>query len=1114
VSGQHEAVRQLLRDVAARGLSITAAGQDLRLEGPRDRIDAELVGRIRAVKADLVAYLSAGGTADGPAVATTPLQRAYLFGRGELVELGNVASHVYHEIEGLWDVDRLEAALGSVVARHPALRTRFTADGHQVQLDDVPVRIGRLDLRPLPVAAREEARLALRAERSHRMLPVDRAPLLAVDVTVLADDRMVLHVGHDGLVMDGISMFLFFRAWWQAYQGQPSEATELPFADYVAALDRARDSAPARRSRAYWLDRLDDLAPYPDLPLAGTPSAVRAPRFTQYPVRLGAPEWTAVKQRAAQAGLTPNAVLLAAYAETLAAWGAAAPFTLTTTFAHRPPIHPRIFGAIGQFSDTLLLEVAADPAVTFTERALAVQTRLRTALENRHFSGVEVLRELGRRGDPARARAPYTFNSAIGYVDGEVDGSALELFGPEVYSVSQTPQVWLNAFAMEQHGGVVVQLDAVDELYPAGLVAALAEGYRTMLDRLADGSAWSRRVVDLLPPAQRARRAAANDTAAAQSGRRLGEDFLAHAVRAPQAPAVVTSDGVMTYGELHTRATRAAAWLREHGVGRDELVALVMTRGPEQIVGILATVLAGGAYLPVDPGLPARRQAYMLRDGRVRCVLTNTSLADGVDAAHVLTVDRRRPPEPDGPVDVPALPGADPDDLAYVLYTSGTTGEPKGVMISHRSVANVVADCNTRFRVGPADRFLAVSAFTFDLSVWDVFGALSAGAALVQPDHDRAVDPAHWLDLCAGAGVTVWNSVPAIVGLLHDQAEAAGAADRLATLRLVMMSGDRIPPELPVRLRRLLPHTRLVSLGGPTETTIWNILHPIRDTDGGDSPVPYGRPNANNRAYVLDPAGRDAPDWVSGEICAAGVGLARGYWGDEARTAERFFLDPVRGERLYRTGDLGRYLPDGEIEILGRSDFQIKVNGYRIEAGEVETRLAALDSVKQAAVVRQDGPHGARLVAHLAAAGDARPTVEEVRDRLRAHLPEYMTPSAVVWHEALPLTRNGKVDRVALAATVPDEPVTAPAPGADATGADERELAAIWAKVLRLPEVRPDANFYDLGGDSLSAARILTEVRKRYAVTIPLDQLYSVATVRSMAARVAAGATPAKEGDR
>ncbi len=1108
---------EVLREVEARGLELTVSGTDLRLQGPQQRLDPELLGQIKAVKADLIGYLAAVQSAEANAFPLTLLQRGYLIGRGDSVEIGNVASHVYHEIDGCWDIDRLESALHLVVARHGMLRTRLTDDGRQVEELAADIRIGRLDLRGEPEAGQQERLSELREQRSHRILPYDRAPMMAVDVTLLTGDLMRLHVGHDGLVMDGISMFLFFSDWWNAYlSGAEPPGADVSFAKYVASLEAMRAKPPAVRSRAYWLDRIDDLPPRPGLPLQANPSTITRPRFTQYVARLDPAAWAALKARAASAGLTPTGVLLSAYAETLARWGAGSRFTLTTTVANRPPIHPHISDAVGMFSETLLVEFDIDRQLSFAERAHALQTRLRRDIDHRHFSGIEVLRELAARDRSADTRMPFTFNSAIGYVRGDIDGSTLELFGPEVYTSSQTPQVWLNAFAFEQHEGLVVQFDAVDGLFPDQMISAMVGGYQAMLDGLVEAEAWSQATFDLLPPEQRARRTAANDTAGPLPEQLLQDAFIAQAALTPDAPAVLTTSTSVSYGELLQRACRAAAWLRARQVGRDELVGLIMHRGPEQIVGILATVMAGGAYLPVDAALPAERVQYMLRDGGVRSVLTNAGWQAGPgDGIDTLELDVASPLDAASPLPaVPAetgyrpLAGAAPDDLAYVLYTSGTTGEPKGVMVSHRSVANVVADCNARFGIGAGDRFIAISAFNFDLSVYDVFGALSAGAALVLPDAHRATDPAHWLELCGGFGVTVWNSVPAIAGLMAEQAELDGA-ESLAALRLIMMSGDRIPPALPAALRRVTDGVTLMSLGGPTETTIWNILHPIGDQDGSES-IPYGRPNANNRAFVLDADGLDAPDWVTGDICAAGTGLARGYWGDQARTAERFWPDERRGERLYRTGDLGRYLPDGNIDIAGRSDFQIKINGYRIEAGEVETRLAAIHVVKQAVVVRQAAARGDRLVAHLVPAGDARPTEEEIKQALREHLPDYMTPSAIIWHESLPLTRNGKVDRGKLTAMTPAAVTAAAAAGVPRTGEAtelERGLIDVWASVLRMPPaaIGPDSNFFDLGGDSMAAARVFTRLRKQFGVSITLDRLYDVRTVQAMAAYIEAG---------
>lgn len=1088
----------VLREIRSRGLSVTVHGTDLRLQGPREAVDPGLVELIRSRKAELIAYLSGSG-----GHPLTRLQRSYLVGRGEALELGNVASHIFHEIEGVWDLDRLEEALRATVARHGILRTRFTADGRQEELPHpVDVRIGRLDLRH---EADKETRVReLRELRSHRILPADSPPLLAADAIVLGEDRMVLHISHDGLILDGISMFLFFLAWHDAYLGKDVPEDSASFADFVAAAEAAKSSPAAARSREYWVRRLATLAPHPRLPLATAPGAITRPRFSQHCVGLAPDAWRILREHARARALTPTSVLMAAYAETLRRWGAGARFTLNTTIGTRPPIHPRIMEALGNFCDTMLVEVDLGISDSFEGRAAALQAQLRRDMDHRHFSGIEVVRELVRsRASASEARMPYTFNSTLGYPLAGVDGSALEVFGHEVFSVSQTPQVWLNAFAMERHGGLVVQLDGVADLFPEGLLESIAEGFQRMLDALADPAAWGSASCDLLPRAQRERRAAANDTAVPMPDAMLTDAFARHATRAPTAPAIWTTQGTIDYGSLLRRALDIAAWLRARQVGRDELVALVMRRGPEQIAGILGTLLAGAAYLPADARLPANRLDYMLRDGGVRCVLTNTDWRD--ERFEILPVDIWAGQHGQESAGAPAAghrrSGGGPDDLAYVLYTSGTTGTPKGVMVSHRSAHNVVTDCNSRFRVGPSDRLFAISAFHFDLSVYDIFGALSAGAAIVMPDEDKAADPAHWLDLCGRAGVTIWNSVPAIVSMLHDQAAMEEGFGSLAALRLVMMSGDRVPAGLPATLIRRKPGLEVVCLGGPTETTIWNIMHPIGPRDDGSHAIPYGRPNANNRAYVIDEDGNDTPDWVPGEIHAAGTGLARGYWGDAERTRASFRADAPRGERLYRTGDLGYYLPSGEIGIAGRADFQMKVNGYRVEAGDVETHLLAHPQVRQAAVVKQRGSDGDRLVAHLVGDGAGRPSDVMLQQNLRAHLPDYMVPAMLVWHDSLPLTANGKVNRRVL-----EEVQQQAARTADEAAAPEveKEVAELWASVLRVASVDSLSDLYDLGGDSISGARILTGVRKRFGVTIPLDWLPEVRTVRSMAARISA----------
>ncbi|RAT13765.1 MULTISPECIES: non-ribosomal peptide synthetase [Lonsdalea] len=1073
----------LLKQVEQAGLKISLLDDNLKLEGATQNIVPSLVAALRENKAALLSWLQQRAAS----FPLTPLQQAYYRGRSPLFDGGGVANQVYHEIEGCWEVARLEQALQQVVAAHPALRLRIVEDNAQFISEDAPV-ITRHDLRGLSEEEQQQARARLREAKSHLMLSPEEA-LLQVDVALLTDEQMVLYINHDGMIVDGISMFLLFHHWHRHYQGEADSASYLAFNRHIEALQNERGNAAWQRSRDYWLARIPTLPAAPDLPQAAKASSQTA-RFSQRVVALEARVWQQLQAQIRAQQLTPATVLMAAWAETLHYWGAGDHFTLNVTISERRPIHPQAFHTIGPFSAPLLIEVMRDTQLTFSERASALQRRLHQDVDHRHFSGIEVMQELARERGLAVARMPYTFNCTLGALE-EVNGDALQLFGEEVFTVSQTPQVLLDVFVFEQYGALVIRLDGVDASFPEGFLAAMAAGYQRMLDLLCQAKSWQQSWFDLLPGEQRQRREAVNATEVPVTPRLLGDDFVVRARQQPAAPALCTLGCQLSYGELHDRVAEAAQWLKSHGVQRNTLVGLVAERSPEQAIGILAIVLVGAAYLPIDARLPPVRRDYMLQDGEVHLVLTNVDLDCGLPQFDL------RCPQPGAWALPPREADASPDDLAYVLYTSGTTGQPKGVMVTHRNVINVVDDCQRRFAITPEDRFFAISAFNFDLSVWDLFGALSAGAALAIPDADKSGDSEHWAQLCAEYHVSVWNSVPAIVRMMFDHSDAMPAS-----LRLLLMSGDRIPPDLPIAIAAKQPAIRQWSLGGPTETTIWNISHPISAEDCATAIIPYGRPNANNQSQICHPDGTHCPDWVAGEILASGAGITPGYWRDESRTRERYLEATDNQPRYFRTGDLGRYLPDGNIEILGRVDLQIKVNGYRIEAGDVEAALVKLAGINEAAVVAAKSAGGDLLVAHLVG-DEARLNSEQIRQALSESLPDYMIPARFSWHLSLPLNRNLKVDRKALGQLELSEAVVHPAAQSDENSVIESQLQDIWQSVLPASQINITHDFFSVGGNSLSALRILTVVRKTFGVALPLESIYQFNTVQSMAAHIA-----------
>ncbi|HEV2707197.1 MAG TPA: amino acid adenylation domain-containing protein, partial [Pyrinomonadaceae bacterium] len=443
------------------------------------------------------------------------------------------------------------------------------------------------------------------------------------------------------------------------------------------------------------------------------------------------------------------------------------------------------------------------------------------------------------------------------------------------------------------------------------------------------------------------------------------------------------------------------------------------------------------------------------------------------------------------------------EDLAYVIYTSGSTGTPKGVMIDHRGAVNTILDINERFHLSADDRILALSSLSFDLSVYDIFGTLAAGATLVVPDVTPSPDPAHWAEMVKQHQVTVWNTVPALMQML---VEYVGDERRgmLESLRLVMLSGDWIGLSLPDEVRRQATRAHVVSLGGATEASIWSILYEIGAVESEWKSIPYGHPMRNQQIYVLNERMEECPEWVTGQLYIGGVGLAKGYWRDEERTSRSFIEHGGWGERLYRTGDVGRQLATGEVEFLGREDYQVKVQGHRIELGEIEAAIGSHRRVKAAVVSAVGDRHASKsLVAYVVGEDGEAIEAGELRGFLKEKLPEYMVPSAFVFLDAFPLTSNGKVNRAAL---------PAPEQFASQTPRDvllprtpvEEMLANVWAELLGISQVSLDDNFFELGGQSLMATQVLARVRNTFCVEMPLRLLFERPTLEAFADAVEA----------
>jgi amino acid adenylation domain-containing protein len=905
----------------------------------------------------------------------TDIQQAYWIGRGSSFELGGVACHVYREMDSSsLDVDRLERALRRLVERHDMLRVVFLPDGRQQVMEHVPpYEIRVLDLRgqaPGQAAAQLEA---VRSEMSHQVLPSDRAPLFEIRASRLDEQRTRLHLSLDVLMSDARSFNILFDELRQIYEDPECSlpALNLSFRDYVLAAATLPDAGAWLRARDYWLNRLPTLPPAPDLPLATSPSSVKEVRFKRRTARLEAVAWSRLKARAGLAGLTPSALLLAAYAEVLGVWSKSPRFTINLTLFNRLPLHPQVNDIIGDFTSVTPLEVDSADQPTFQARARHLQRQLWADMDHRHFGGVRVLREQARRhGGGQGASMPVVFTSLLPDETDSKNRPSMAWMGSVAYELTQTPQVWLDHMVSEESGELVTTWDAVEDLFPAGLLDDMFAAYTRLLRRLVDEEeSWQQSryamACSLVPAAQRELRRAINATEAPVSEALLHSFFFDQATRRPDQIAVIAPGRTLSYQELSRRANHAGHWLRQRGAQPNSLVAVVMEKGWEQVVAVLGVLASGAAYLPIDATLPKERLAYILEHGQVALVLTQSWHDEKIEwpaGIQRLCVDRAAA---EGPGESLLEPVQRSEDLAYVIYTSGSTGLPKGVVIDHRGAVNTILDVNGRFDVTPGDRVLALSALNFDLSVYDIFGLLAAGGTIVIPEAFSERNPAHWAALLSTHQVTIWDTVPALMQMLVEYLD--GQSQKLPdSLRVVMMSGDWIPIDLPDRIRKMAADVQVVSLGGATEASVWSILYPIGQLEPSWTSIPYGRPMVNQTFHVLNDALAPSPGWVPGQLYIGGIGLAKGYWRDEEKTRASFITHPGTGERLYRTGDLGRYLPDGNIEFLGREDFQVKIRGHRIELGEIEAAMLQHPGVRTAVVTAVGEARGdKRLVAYV-----------------------------------------------------------------------------------------------------------------------------------------------------
>ncbi|MFZ5918978.1 MAG: amino acid adenylation domain-containing protein [Chloroflexota bacterium] len=1045
----------------------------------------------------------------------SPMQQGMLFHTLYAPE-----SSVYFEqsgwtLRGDLDVSAFRQAWQQVLDHHPALRTAFVWEGLDEPLQVVHRRLALpfevLDWRELPQAEQQVRFEAFLQTDRERAFELAAAPLMRLTLIRVADGAYRFVWSHHHLLFDGWSQPIIFQGVFLAYEafrrGQKLLLPpERPYRDYIAWLQR-QDAA---QMEAFWRHYLDAFAAPTPLTVDGDYSA--AADGVDYAVlRAMLPAETAEALRflGRQHGLTLNTLMQGVWALLLNRYSGESDVLFGATVAGRPAELPGAETMVGLFINTLPVRAQVSPRATSLDWLRDLQAQQATLRQYEYAPLFEI------QGWSQVPRDLPLFESLLVFENYPMDQTA----GRQQASVEIAPDRSFTRtnypLTLAVSPGREIGLELAYEMrrFDAATVERMLGHLQTLLAGIAADPQQPIGSLPLLTEAERQRIVVDwNDTQADfPDGVCAHRLFEAQVARQPEAIALSFEGQALTYGELNARANQLAHYMSKLGVGPETIVGLCVERSPEMVVGLLGVMKAGGAYLPLDPDYPEERLAYMLTDSQAGLLLTQTHLQERVgewanlqSTPHTsrltICLDAEWPLIAQEPQTNPAA-GVTAENLAYVIYTSGSTGRPKGALLHHRGLCNFVHACIQHFAIAPGSRVLQFAAFGFDASVAEIFLALLSGARLHLARRDTLVSIPTLVQLLRDQRITVAILPPSLLSTLP--------AEGLSDLQTLVSAGEACTPEI---VERWSPGRRFFNGYGPTEATIGPALARLESLPEGAVHVPIGRPVANMRIYLLDAHLRPVPVGVPGELHIGGVGVGRGYLNRPDLTAERFIADPFSFPasgggregvaRLYKTGDLARYRADGTIEFLGRMDHQVKVRGFRIELGEIEAVLSAHPAVQQAAVLAREDDGGGKQLAAYVVLRQPEPSTGELREYLRASLPDYMLPAVFVTLDEMPLTPSGKVDRRALPAPQSVH-LTRMAYVAPRTPVEEG-LADIFAQVVSLDRVGVHDSFFDLGGHSLRATQVISRVREVFQIDLPLRALFEWPTVAGLAVQVEA----------
>lgn len=1031
------------------------------------------------------------------------LQESYYIGSHETEGFNSIPTAGYVEIECKeYDHDKMMNVLLKLIKRHDMLRAYIDNEGMQhIQKEMPDFTMEVTDMSNKSEKELETYILKVRKEMLSLRLDLSKAPLILGKVTKIDDKKALLHVYADGQIMDGWSFELFFSELGMLYKSPNTELEPLKvtFRDYIMYREALKETEKYKKDKEFWLSKINNIPEAGTLPLLKDIDKLDEVEGIQVECGIPIEEWRQIEKKSREYGVSAFSVLFTSFAISVARWNDKKRFLLNIPEFYRPDFHPDIFKVIGECASFLLFTVEENKDETFYEKVVKTQKQIMELKDHNSFTGMEITREIYRKNNGySDALAPIVFGMLPEtphfeetFID--VERNLLKVR----YQENHTSQIWIDVNTCVYSDRIEFNYNSLKGLISKDVLSSLAVMQKSILHEAAENNQFWNSKVDLkLPEKDEFIINNANGTKVDYNLDTFPSLINKSFEKYSSNEFVKSANRVYSYNEIFSYVKKMSSLLNEKGIKPGDYVGLYIDKSIEQIVAALAIVYSGAVYIPMEYSYPSNTVSKALEAIDCKMLITSSEKENSFlnDNLKVLVADLNDLESYNENTNYSVV---NKKDLVSIIHTSGSTGKPKAVMIKQNSLMNAIKYTNERFNVTSDDSAIALTNYAHDMSLYDLFGMIEAGGSIVLIEEKYVKDPEKWIEMMNKYKVTIWNSVPAMQEMLYEALEDDKSS--INNLRLIMLGGDYIKTTLARRIIEDISNVKLVSVGGPTETTLWNIMHEVTEEDLKTDTIPYGKPIANNKYYILNENMQKLPIGVTGTLYCAGIGVTKGYCNDEVLTSEKYVKYEETGEIIYNTGDRGHYREDGTIIFDGRSDYQIKINGKRIELNGISSVAQEIEEVNNCIAIKSN--KNQILLFYTA---EYEVPEGKFIDTISNALPSYMVPKQFIKIDTIPLTNNGKIDKNELLRIYEkklQQFAKKKAKTKDETldSSIETELKEMFSEMLDIPkDIDIDDDFFTLGGNSLIAMRLLSQIREKYKVEISLTDLFTTSTIREM----------------